>query len=174
MKFKLNAVLATLTNVNSRPELHGEDKKLAADLKFEAHVHQNELEQFDRRLKPFLYEKASQGDLDADFLPQLRFPLLAMPLKWAGEQVGGKLTVHQGISAKSDLVVDGCLFNEFKIEAIEGGSVALTFRVQIHPDEKTIGKLCMLSGQEVKVSIEPPAEGEAGADSDQEEEQEPA
>lgn len=168
MKLLLKEVNARLLNVNPRPELHGEDKKPAADLKLSVLLHNNELAQFDRRLKPFLYEKdTGQKDLvsdaDADHLTQLRFAALGLPLKWAGEQVGGTFTVHRGISPKSDLVIEGPIINEFRLEPLEGGSVVLVFRVQFHPDEKAIGKLCMMTGTDVQISVEPPEDGELAA-----------
>jgi acyl carrier protein len=160
MKFILSEVTARLLNVNPRPELHGQDTKLAADLKLEVKLPNAELAQFDPRLKGTLYEKSSaQGDLvsgaDPDHMTQLRFPQLGVPIKWAGEQVGGKLTVHRGISAKSDLVLDGVLVNEFRLEPLEGGTVSTTFRAQIHPDEKEIGKLCTMTGTDIVISVEP-------------------
>lgn len=165
MKFKLNEVTARLQNVNPRPELHGQESKLAADLKVEVKLPNTELAQFDARLKSVLYEKSNgQPDLvsqsDPEHTTQLRFPQLGVPIKWAGEQVGGTLTVHRGISAKSDLVLEGALFNEFRIEPLEGGSVSVTFRVQIHPDEKEIGKLCTMTGTDIVITVEPPAETE--------------
>lgn len=163
MKLTLKETNAKLLNVNPRPELHGDEKKPAADLSLNVHLHNKELDQFDLRLRHALYEKdATQGDLvsgdDPEHLPKLRFPQLDQPLKWDGEQVGGKVTFHRGISAKSDLVIEGVLINKFQIEAIEGGSVGLTFRVQFKPEEKEIGKLCMLTGQDVQISVEPPVE----------------
>lgn len=165
MKFALKEETCRLQNVNPRPELHGENPKPAADLKLEVTLPNDELAQFDRRLKPFLYEKeTSQPDLisqaDTDHLTQLRFPALGLPLKWAGEQVGGKLIVHRGIGPKSDLVIEDPIVNEFRIEPLEGGSVVVTFRVQFHPDEKAIGKLCMLTGTDIVVSVEPPKDVE--------------
>lgn len=176
MKLTLKEVGCRLINVNPRPELHGDDKKPAADLKLTALLHNKELDQLHPKLRAAIYEKdTAQPDLvsehDPEFLTALRFPSLAMPLKWAGEQVGGTFTVHRGIGPKSDLVIESPIVNEVRIEALEGGSVVLGFRVQFKPDEKAIGKLCMMTGQDIVVSVEPPEDGELAA---ADEEREPA
>ena len=66
--FSLRNQAAKLTNVNPRAELHGQDKKLAVDLKFEIKVSNDVLSEFDASLKGSLYKKADdgQGDLIAD------------------------------------------------------------------------------------------------------------
>jgi len=164
MRLTLNEVTARLINVNPRPELHGEDKKPAADLKFHTLLPNSELAQFHPMLKAMLYVKdTDQADLvsqnDPEHATALRFPLLCRKaLSWESEIVGGKVTIHHGISAKSHLVLDGAIVNEFRLEPLQGGTVGITFRVQIHPDEKTAGKLCMLTGTDMTISVEPPAE----------------
>lgn len=176
MKFVLKEVLCKLINVNPRPEMHGDDKKPAADLKLSALLHNKELDQLHPGLRGAIYEKDnSQPDLvsqdDPEFLTALRFASLAMPLKWAGEQIGGRVIVHRGLGGKSDLVIESPVVNEFRVEALEGGSVIIGFRVQFKPDEKAIGKLCMLTGQDIVVSVEPPEDGELV---EKEEDREPA
>lgn len=151
MQFRLNEVTAKLLNVNPRPELHGEDKKTAADLKLEVMVPNKELGQFHAGLLHALYEKdAAQADLvskeDEDHVTMLRYPTLGLPLKWIGEQVGGQVIVHRGIGPKSDLELDGVVVNEFRLEPIQGGTLGIIFRVQFHPEEKAI----------ITVSVIPP------------------
>lgn len=163
MRFELKEILHRLVNVNPRPEMHGQDKKPAADLKLSCMLPNTELAQLHPMLKGLLFEKASNqadlvSDADPEYAPTKRFPQLGSPLKWEGEMVGAVLTVHQGISPRSDLVLDGCIINKFALEPLEGGSVAVTYQVQFHPEEKEIGKLCMLAGQDVKVSLTPPTE----------------
>jgi hypothetical protein len=170
MRLTLTEANCRLLNVNPRPELHGEDKKAAADLKITTHLPNTELAQFHPNLKHLLYVKDSDrpdlvSQADPEHATMLRFPQLLAPLKWQGEIVGAAITVHRGISAKSDLKIEGCLVNEFRLEPMEGGSVAVTFRVQFHPDEKTIGRLCMLTGTDVVVSVAPPEEAQEPLDS---------
>lgn len=175
MRFELREANCRLLNVNPRPELHGEDKKAAADLKLQTHLPNGELAQLHPNLKHLLYVKdTDRPDLvsqaDPEHATMLRFPQMQPPLKWQGEIVGATITVHRGISPKSDLVIEGAIVNEFRLEPLEGGSVVATFRVQFHPEEKAIGKLCMLTGTDIVVTVAPPAEqGELGNDDEPQE-----
>lgn len=161
MQFRITELNAKLINVNVRPELHGDEAKPAVDLKIETMIPNTELGQFDEGLLGMLFRKGEQVDLDVDHLAALRFPKLRLPIGWDDEVVGGRVTIHRGISAKSDLVLEGGVVNEFRLEPLEGGSVSVTFRVQTHPDEKTLGKLGMLAGQKIVVSVVPPESDEA-------------
>lgn len=161
MKFELKEAKAKLIDVNPRAELHGESSKAAADLKIKVMLPATELAQLHPTLRSMLYEKPSAPDLADQATGEanaLRFPQLGLPLKWEGEVVGGKVTIHHGISSKSDLVLDTVMVNEFRLEPLEGGSVQTTFRVQCHPDEKAFGRLCTMTGTDIVVSVEPPAE----------------
>lgn len=163
MRFQLSEATCRLLNVNPRPELHGEEKKPAADLKLSTTLPNLELAQLHPALKGLLFMKDdNQRDLvsegDPEYATLLRFAELQAPLKWQGEIVGATLTVHHGISPRSDLVIEGCMLNEMRLEPLNGGSVVFTFRVQFRPLEKEIGKLCMLTGQDIVVSLAPPSE----------------
>ena len=41
-------------------------------------------------------------------------------------------------------------------EAMDGGSVAITFRASLHPDGRTSGKLCQLVQETVEITLVPP------------------
>jgi hypothetical protein len=167
MKFELRKETAKLVDVNPRAELHGEATKPAGDLKLRVMLPAAELIQLHPNLRSMLYEKSNNPDLvDAATgeANSLRFPQIGLPIKWAGEIVGAEVTIHHGISAKSDLVLDGCLVNEMRLEPLEGGSVATTFRVQCHPDEKAFGRLCAMTGTEIVVSVFPPADAPQGSE----------
>ena len=62
--FSLANQAAKLVNVNPRAELHGADKKLAVDLKFEIKVSNDVLSEFDPSLKGSLYKKADDGEYE--------------------------------------------------------------------------------------------------------------
>ena len=161
MKFELRKENAKLIDVNPRAELHGEATKPACDLKLRVMLPSAELIQLHPNLRAMLYQKPTNPDLADQASGEdtaLRFPQLTPPYKWAGEVVGGVVTIHHGISAKSDLVLEGALVNEFRLEPLEGGSVETTFRVQCHPDEKAFGRLCAMTGSDIVVTVEPPTE----------------
>lgn len=173
MQFELTKTKALLVNVNPRAELHGEDKKPAGDLKLLVDLANDDLAMFSPSLKSLLYHWDAQmgGDLvdvakrdeDKHYAPHLRMPKLA-PLKWEDEIIGASVTVHHGV--KSDIKLELCSVNEFRIEPKQGGTVSLGFRVQAHPDEKAFGKLCSLIGTDVDITVIPPAADETGDDTE--------
>lgn len=155
--FSLKNDVATLIDFNPRCELHGEDPKPACDLKIGMSVSNGLLAEFHPTLRSFLFEKdASQLDLGDDGLTKLRMPKLG-PLKYGEELVGAEVTIHRGLGGKSDIVLPGCQINNFTLDAQEGGSVKLSFRIIAHPDEKQAGRLFSAMGNEIDITIEPPS-----------------
>lgn len=146
-----------LTNFNPRAELHGEKPEPAADLTLEANISNDMLAEFHESLKSLLYMRDAQSDIDPNHLTKLRIPRMGT-FPYEEEIVGATVTIHHGISAKSDLILGGCMVNNFKLTAQEGGTVAVRFRVQAHPDEKQMGRLAMMIGTTIEVSVVPPSE----------------
>lgn len=161
MRFTLMNTAARITNVNSRAESHGQEKKPAADLKLFVHLPNKELRQFDKTLRELFYTETTKGQVDAIDLTQIRYPKIRFPIMWEDEVVGATVTVHQGIGPDSDIKIEGAIVGKFQIEPLEGGSVGVGFSCQFRPkDEHQIGRLCMLNGQEVPVTVESPTEKE--------------
>lgn len=161
--FHLNEHEVRMVNVNVRPELHGEEAVTAVDLKIEAKMPNNILFEFDPSLKLILYVKDPNPELidQPEHLTKLRFPQIGYPIKWDEEIIGAKAVFHLGVSGKrSDVTLEMCDVNEFRFEPQEGGTVVVTFRIQTKPDEKQLGKLGMMAGCDVILSVVPP--GEAG------------
>lgn len=154
--FSLSKTQATLSNFNPRRELHGDEKEAAGDIKFECNLASELLAMFSPTLRSCLYHKdGNGGDLadQAHDAPNLRFPLMH-PFKWELEIVGAELTIGHGIGGDSDIVLFGSV-NGFVLAPQEGGTVLVRFRVQCHPDERAAGKLCMLQGESVEISVVP-------------------
>lgn len=152
---------ATLSSVNPRAEIHGPDKVPAADLKFSIKTHNGVLSEFGSQLRSSFYwnsgEPAQQGELVAPLtdLPNLRNPMIeGIAIKT--ELVGYTLTIDHGLGGKSNLVLTECDVNAIKLDMQEGGTVILGFRVQAHPDEKSMGKLCSAIGSEVSIMLTAP------------------
>ena len=89
----------------------------------------------------------------------LRFPQ-ASPIKWDEDLEDYTVTIHHGLGGRSDVILGGCKVNGFVLEMKEGGTVALTCRVQCKPDEKQSGRLCMLVQTDCDISLAPPEEAE--------------
>lgn len=162
--FSLTNQNANLTNVNPRAELHGEDKHLAADLKFEIKIGNDVLSEFDPSLKSSFYRpaEAGEGDLLATQpgnLPKLKFPLMG-PVKWGKEFAGYEIVVHYGVSGAQDIRLIDCEVDNFRFDCQDGGTVVLAFRVIAHPEPVELGRLCEMIQQEVEISLVPPTEAE--------------
>lgn len=158
--FSLDKQESTLTSVNLRAELHGEDKHLAVDLGFAITVRNDVLSEFDPALKGALYRAADASDSDMfkdepGYLPKLRFPLLGS-LKWGKEYAGYTTTVHYGVSG-DDIALGDCQVDKFRFDAKDGGSVGVSFRVIAHPKSEDLGRLCEMIQQGVTLSLVPPA-----------------
>ncbi|MBR0568390.1 hypothetical protein J5J83_19890 [Azoarcus sp. L1K30] len=159
--FSLQNQRAKLINLNPRAELHGEDKHLACDLKFEIKVSNDVLSEFHPSLKSALYKKesdAAQGELidDPSHLSGLRFPELG-PIKWGWEGAGYEVTMHIGVSGKGNAFLLDCEVDSFRFACQEGGTVVVSFRVIAHPDAADLGRMCELIQQEVEITLTPPS-----------------
>lgn len=160
--FSLENQNAKLVNVNPRAELHGEETKLAVDLKFEVKTSNDILSEFDGHLKSSLYKKRESGQQELihepGHLPQLKYPQMA-PIKWEQDLAGYQTTIH-GALAQSDIGLAGCEVDGWKFDCQDGGTVVLSFRVICHPDTKDLGRLCEMIQQPVEISMTPPAADE--------------
>lgn len=157
--FSLSNAKVKLENANPRAELHGEDHKLAVDLKLSTDAGNDMLSAFDSALKSALYWKGdgSQGELldDPGHLPALRFPEMG-PIRWSKDLAGYTITVHVGVSGSSNIVLADCAVDKFVFEPKEGGSVGISFRIQAHPDAATLGRICELIQQDIELTLTPP------------------
>jgi hypothetical protein len=161
--FTVDHQLARLANVNPRVEQHGEKKKGACDLKIELTAHNDALDALHPTLRPFLFRAADQsGDQ-----PTLNFesakPLTALamprlkPLTLDEEWPGYSVTVGTALGKQKAIALEGCKLSNFRIEAIEGGSVKITFAVACHPTGPEIGKLSDLAVEgEIEITLTPP------------------
>lgn len=78
---------AKLSSINARAEIHGEDRRAAFDLKFEAACTNDVLIEFHPELRQMLFKRGNPDlvdDLDPETLSELRFPALGT-LKWDWE-----------------------------------------------------------------------------------------
>lgn len=156
--FSLNNQKAKLTSVNPRAELHGQDKKLAVDLKFEIKVSNDVLSEFDPSLKSAFYKKSdAQGDLidEPGHLPALKFPLMG-PVKWGKDFSGYETVIHYGISGAQDIRLIECEVDNFRFDCQDGGTVTVSFRVIAHPEHTEMGRLCEMIQTEVEMSLVEP------------------
>ncbi len=158
--FELTEAIVKLVNVNPRAELHGDEHKLASDLKIQITTGNSILDHFDRDLRSMLYKRDENPDLidqiDSDALTALRFPKLDA-LRWDWTGTGYEMTIDWGMGGDSNIKLNQVTVDKFAIEAQAGGSVVVSFRVIAHPDADVLGPLCELMQQDITVWLTPPA-----------------
>lgn len=158
--FELNQPVK-LANVNPRAEMHGDDPKPAFDLKIEATCPSSTLIHFHPELRQHLFKKDENPDLvdqvtEGDGLTLLRYPKMGA-IKWDWEGAGYTATVDYGLGGDSNIVLHDCKVDHFKIEAQNGGSVVITFRIIAHPETEDVGKLCEFMQRDIGLDLLPPA-----------------
>lgn len=166
--FQLAGVTAKVASFNPRAEKHGEDNKLAADIKIAVVVGNSALDQFHKDLRKALYRKANTGEQQdliegTDGLVSVKFPRIGA-LSWDEEFPGYEVVLGQGLGLSEPLAITDALLKKFKFEPLEGGSVAVTFNVVFHPDQEEAGALCGLIQEDVELTLIPPsAQGKGNA-----------
>lgn len=151
-----------LTSVNVRRELAGKnpaDGRVASDLVLTVKGGNDILDKLSPHLRGSFYmaDVDKQGVLVAHALTKRIHPLLeqgalAYDLKCAGYAV----TIDHAGNDESAIVLDGCQVNNFRLNLEEGGTVAITMRVQFHPDPGQLDPLSEKLQQEVIVTMVPP------------------
>lgn len=164
--FNLENHEAKIASFNPRAEKHGDENVTAGDLKFEVTCSNSALDHFDKGLRKMLYRKPAAGEqtdlpLGDDGLTARKLPRLA-PLKWDEDSPGYKLQIATGLAVDEALKLDDVELSNFVIEALDGGSVSITFRASFHPDGRTSGKLCQLIQETVDITLMPPDADEPG------------
>lgn len=161
----------TLMNVNPRKEIHGDEHKQAVDLSFKTDLPNTCLDQlFCHGLRESLYFNASaesgQADLDGvdSTLPNLRFSKLnGQRFTYGGKDklVGYIMNMEFGLGdATSNIELELCKVSGRAFETKEGGTVTVYWKVQNASDRldmDTCGKLVLLGGEEVTMSLRAPA-----------------
>jgi hypothetical protein len=151
LRLELTNVPAFLANFNPRAEKNGEETRPAADLALQVNIAASDvLPYFAPTLNHFLFDEKGTRDL-ADGLPR-RFTALPS-IHWDDEMTGATFSLHHGVG--KPIVFEDAKVNKFVIEPVDGGSIKLSLRVQVHPDEKQAGKLSQLIQSDVEISLQP-------------------
>jgi hypothetical protein len=165
-KARVNEV-SVLSQKNRKP-----DEEPGAKLSLQALVGNDILSAFDGSLKGWLFtkdatphseKKPKQGTLDGvdiiSDLPNLS-PVGAhlKSLKWIAKLIGYRLRVLQGIGGSSDIVIDDCTLDNFKLGLQQGGTVLLKFDLESSDvSGKTWGLLAKLKSTEIEITLHAPS-----------------
>lgn len=176
MMFALDAgTQAKLVHVNVRGEFHGSDVVPQVDLRFEVACPNAILSAFDPMLKTCLYKPAPPphpaarlpelpGIEPVSDTPALRFPDLAMPLRWDAEGKGYTLAIDT-LSGMGDPVrLTGVSVAGIRLDCLDGGTVGVDFRVTTteSPDADVIANLARYVQRTVRLALAPPTPPDEG------------
>lgn len=158
--FNLKKQKGTITHLNVRSEKHGEDDVLAVDVKIQADVSNEFLDELAPGLRAAIFapEGAKVGetaDIEEKHLGSLRFPQL-LPLKWKAGVIAGQFVLHRPKNAGGDLEFEADV-KEAWLSCKEGGTVELVFSASILPTAEQSGELTGLLNEDVRFSMAPPA-----------------
>lgn len=157
---------AKVAHINLREEMHGDDPVIAIDIKLTFDSPNDFLTYLDPGLKRSLYGKdETQGELIADdnHLTHLRYPQFG-ELKWDGAMEGATVELH-GQKKAEDIKIEADV-NQVRLDCKDGGTVAVTLRVQTVPVDGQCGTIAALLGRELKFSVRPKEEVTGDANSD--------
>jgi len=170
-EFAFRAVTdVTLSHVNFRKELHGDEHVQAVDLTMGVDVPNTQLDTIQPGLREALYWNADAANGQASIadvpetLPNLRFPRLnggKFSLDDKKNKLAGyELFIEYGLGdERSNMVFDCCKVVKRSIETKEGGTVHLSWQVQYSGDrldQETCGKLALLEQDLIAIRLIPP------------------
>lgn len=164
-QFALPAGTAVLmSSFNVRSELHGKDHVPAVDIGITATLPNTALDSLAPPLREMLYraleadERVPQPELDG-VEPVTSTPLLRLddlePIKLTKKLAGYTATIPWGLDRTIQLQV--CGVDKFVVDALQGGSIELSFRIQARNVEgDDLGRLGLMLGQEQQLELAPP------------------
>lgn len=143
--FELKEHPASIANVNNRIQRHGEERQLAADIKFNLSAPNNILDAFDPSLRKDLFRKPGRGEQQS--LPQIGEALTEVkhtclePLKLNHEFTGYELQIDGHLDGTEPIVLVDVKLKKFVATPREGGSVDLSFTASAEIDSSEAAEL---------------------------------
>lgn len=74
-------------------------------------------------------------------------------IKWDWEGASYTATIDCGLGGDSNIVLHDCKIDHFKIEAQNGGSVVLTFRIIAPSDSEDVGATCEFMARDIDLML---------------------
>lgn len=153
---------ATLSNLNTRSEKHGEDDVPAADVKLVLVGPHSLLKPFGESLIDFLFREPGVGedvqgalDLGGDRRTKVRHPKLK-PLQHTDEFPGYVVTLSAGLETSTPQAFKDAKVRGFTFRPMDSGAVEITLTASVYPDEHQAGVLFGWQRKTLLVTLEPP------------------
>lgn len=151
---------ARLASITSRVEKHGDDDKPALSMRLEIEAPNTLLDVIDPQIRHALYMAKPDAEPELPGVEQST-PILRCnsfekhALTTAHE--GWTLAVDYGVDEGDPMVFGGCKVDKFHVEAKQGGSIVLSFRVGTSDiDADKGGKLLMHNGDDIAITLKAP------------------
>lgn len=150
---------ARLASLTPRVEKHGDDNKPAVSIRIEIEAPNTLLDSIDPQIRHALYKPVD----DQEQLPGVEpaTPVLRCnsfdkhTLATAHE--GWTFAVDYGIDEAAPMVFGGCKVDKFSVDAKQGGSIVLSFRVGTSDiDADKVGRLAMHNGDDIAITLQAP------------------
>lgn len=161
---KLDAIVCTLANLNTRAEKVGKKAtRPAADVKLHCNIPNTQLEEIETGLLLALYKAANdeghQSDafVDPSTLTTRRFPDMKPPSfgeKWPGYFLS--IAPPAGYDSES-VELDKVTLTITEVKPLDGGTVQIQISLAGNPTREEIGVLYDLMGKEVAATLNPPS-----------------
>lgn len=142
--------------VKKRTEKNGDEDVTAYDVYLKGDFANAVLLKLDPALRESFYKPAKQQDIEQDFYPDLKFPLLGATVDYGLEKSRMTLQIHDCDSPVNDLVLKGLDIDKMKLTMKQGGTVQVAFRAIVGrvTDEDVLLKLLRIDHQKAPVSLE--------------------
>ncbi|MFB9112047.1 hypothetical protein QSH39_021065 [Xanthomonas arboricola pv. corylina] len=168
--FQLERHEASIANVNQRIQRHGEERKLAVDIKYVLSVSNEALDSFDSTLRQDLFRKPAKGEqqdlpqIGGDGLTAVKHPALE-PLKLSHEFTGYEMHLAGLLEAGDPIILVDVKLKRFVIEPKEGGSLAMSFTASAEVEPQELAELSeALIREDVLLTLLAPKRGAAAAE----------
>lgn len=162
--FELHKIQAKVSSVSPHAEKHGKENVPAISVKFDAKVPAIVLDGLDKTLRKILFRKPAkdevvQGELpgtdETEGLTAKKYPNIPS-LAWTEKLLGYQLDIGSGLESTGLLEIDDVKVSGFVIEAMDGGTVGLSFKCDFKSDAKLAGALCQMLQETVEISLASP------------------
>lgn len=149
----------TLATFTKREETHGDEKVAAVSVTLELTGANTLLDAIDPQIRHALYKAVDDQDQLPGVepaTPVLRCNSFEKHTLTAAHE-GWTLAVDEGIDETTPMKFGGCKVDRLQVEAKQGGSIVLRFRVGTSDlDAERLGKLGMLHGHSMWITLTPP------------------
>jgi hypothetical protein len=133
-----------LEHLNTRTENHGDEERLALDLKISFDLPNKSLDMLSPTLRKSLYDADETEDMvDADHTPHLRNPALGR-LKWAGKWSPVLFVfLDPDEDEENDLSFHDAKLHKVSVLPQDGGTCSYEATVSVYPEDGSIGGALM-------------------------------